>query len=101
MAIQSINHIAYQGIHFVVSVGQGRWLEGVIERSPVNEETVLAENLFENVSFHFLSPGVQSRIQPPSYSGRVGVGERGFSARVQEVIRLSEKNGILLDYHTL
>jgi hypothetical protein len=69
MAIQSINHIAYQGIHFVVSVGQGRWLEGVIERSPVNEETILAENLFENVSFHFLSPGVQSRIQSLSSSG--------------------------------
>jgi len=46
----------------------------VIERSPVDEEAVLAENLFENVSFHFLSPGGQSRIQSPSYSGRVGVG---------------------------
>jgi hypothetical protein len=101
VAIQGINHIAYQSIHFVISMGQGRWLEGVIESSPVDEEAVLAKNLFENVSFHFLSPEVQSRIQPPSYSGRVGVGERGFSARMQEVIRLSEKNEILLDYHAL
>jgi len=41
----------------VIPVRQGGRLEGVVERTPVDEETVLTENLFENVSFHFLSPG--------------------------------------------
>ena len=78
MTVQGIDQIAYQRLDLVIPVGQGGRLEGVVERTSVDEETVLTENLFENVSLHFLSPRAYHVSSLLSYSGRVGVGQRGF-----------------------